>query len=70
MVVSTPDHTHALATLGGPEAGQARLLREAADAHASTRPASIAEAAAKAQESPRRWARRSTPATTTAASSS
>ena len=37
VVVSTPDHTHAVAAVTAAAAGQARLLREAADATRSTR---------------------------------
>ena len=54
----------------GAPAGQARLLREAADPHACYETRAVARGGEEAQGRRRRWARRSTPATTTAASSS
>ncbi len=64
------DRAHArLRHAAGLATGQARLLREAADAQHLGGPRSSARRPPRPR-SPPRWARRSTPATTTAASSS
>ena len=65
---ATPDHNHFPATHGGPVSRAARLLREAAGAHRLGGPHRWPSWRPRRSSSPR-WARRSTPATTTAASS-
>ncbi len=69
VVVSTTEHTHAFATLPALQLGK-HVYCEKPLTHNVCEARIIREAAAQGQVSRRRWARRSTPATTTAASSS
>ena len=60
VTVSTPDHCHAPAAADGDADGEARLRAEAADAHASTKPACWRNWPGRTSW-PRRWATRAPP---------
>ena len=69
VVVSTAEHTHAFATLPALQLGKHVYCEKPLDAQRLGGPRHP-RGRREGQASPRRWARRSTPATTTAASSS